>query len=61
MAIRTAIIGVGNIGKTHARVYKANPLADLLAFCDIDHARADAAAKEFGVKAYYDVDGPAAE
>jgi len=56
VAIRTAIIGLGNIGKTHGRVYKANPLAEFLAVCDMDHARADAAAKEFGVKAYYDVD-----
>lgn len=56
MAIRTAIIGAGNIGKTHARVYKANPLAELLAICDMDQARADAAAREFGVRAYYDVD-----
>ncbi|MCL4546098.1 MAG: Gfo/Idh/MocA family oxidoreductase [Chloroflexi bacterium] len=56
MAIRVAIIGVGNIGKTHGRVYKANPLAELVAVCDIDRARADAAAAEFGVRAYYDVE-----
>jgi UDP-N-acetylglucosamine 3-dehydrogenase len=56
MAIRTAIIGAGNIGKTHARVYKANPLAELAAICDMDRARADAAAKEFGVTAYYAVE-----
>jgi predicted dehydrogenase len=56
MAIRTAVIGAGNIGKTHSRVYKANPLAELVAICDMDRARADAAAQEFGIKAYYDVD-----
>jgi predicted dehydrogenase len=56
VAIRTAIIGMGNIGRTHARVYKANPLAELVAVCDIIHERADAAAHEFGVKAYYDVE-----
>ncbi len=56
MAIRTVVIGAGNIGKTHSRVYQANPLADLVAICDMDRARADAAAKEFGIKAYYDVE-----
>jgi UDP-N-acetylglucosamine 3-dehydrogenase len=55
MPIRTAIIGAGNIGKTHGRVYKANPLAELVAICDMDRARADAAAQELGIKAYYDV------
>ncbi|MGN6561640.1 MAG: Gfo/Idh/MocA family oxidoreductase, partial [Thermomicrobiales bacterium] len=53
MTIRVAIVGAGNIGKTHARVYQANPLAELVAICDIDRARADAAAAEFGIKAYY--------
>jgi predicted dehydrogenase len=56
MAIRTAIVGAGNIGRTHGRVYKANPLAELLAICDMDRARADAAAQELGIKAYYDVE-----
>ena len=35
-----AIIGAGNIGKTHGRVYKANTLAELVAICDIDRAKA---------------------
>lgn len=56
MTIRTAVIGAGNIGRTHGRVYKANPLAELVAICDLDRARADAAAADLGVKAYYDVE-----
>jgi len=56
MAIRTVVVGAGNIGRTHARVYKANPLAELVAICDMDRARADAAAQELGIKAYYDVE-----
>ncbi len=56
MPIRTAIIGAGNIGKTHGRVYKANPLAELVAICDMDKARADGAAAELGIKAYYNVE-----
>ena len=53
--IRTAVIGAGNIGRTHARTYKANPLAELVAICDVDPARADNAAAEFGIRAYHDV------
>src|SRR5918995_236185 len=56
MVIRTAVIGAGNIGRTHCRVYKANPLAELMAICDMDRTRADAAAHELGIKAYYDVE-----
>ncbi|HEV2125900.1 MAG TPA: Gfo/Idh/MocA family oxidoreductase [Chloroflexota bacterium] len=56
MPIRTAVVGAGNIGKTHSRVYKANALAELVGICDMDRARADAAAAEFGVQAYYEVE-----
>lgn len=54
MALRLAIIGMGNIGNTHARVYAADPLAELVGVCDILKDRADAAAKRFGVPAFYD-------
>jgi predicted dehydrogenase len=56
VAIRTAVIGAGNIGKNHGRAYKANSQAQLVAVCDLDRTRADAAAQELGVKAYYDVE-----
>ena len=56
MPIRTAVVGAGNIGRTHCRVYAANPRADLVAICDMDQKRADAAAQEFGIKAYYSVE-----
>lgn len=53
--LRVAVIGMGNIGRTHARCYKADPLAELVAVCDIVKDKANAAAAEFGVKAYYSV------
>ena len=56
MAIRTAVVGMGGIGRNHCRTYKAHPQAELVAVCDLDRARADAAAAEFGVKAYYDLE-----
>jgi predicted dehydrogenase len=54
--LRVAVIGMGNIGNTHAPVYKADPLAELVAVCDIIKERADKAAERYGVPAFYSVD-----
>ena len=53
--LNVAIIGMGNIGSTHAGVYQASERAQLLAVCDMDKSIADAAAQRFGVPAYYSV------
>src|SRR5919204_5271253 len=53
--LRVAVIGIGGIGRTHARCYKSDPLAEFVAVCDMIKEKADAAAAEFGVKAYYSV------
>src|ERR671925_193972 len=55
LMLRVAVIGMGGIGRTHARCYRNDPLAGLVAVCDIVKEKADAAAAEFGVKAYYSV------
>ena len=55
MAIKVGVVGLGGIGRTHARCYTSDPLAELLAVCDINRERADQAAAEFGVKAYYSI------
>jgi predicted dehydrogenase len=54
--LKVAVIGLGNIGNTHAPVYQADPLSDLVAVCDINHERADKAAARYGVPAFYSVD-----
>jgi predicted dehydrogenase len=54
--LKVAVIGMGNIGNTHAPVYKADPLAELVAVCDIIQERADKAAERYGVPAFYNVD-----
>ena len=41
--LKVAVIGLGNIGNTHAPVYQADPLAELVAVCDIIPERADKA------------------
>ena len=54
--IRACVIGLGPIGNRHARLLKADPLAELVGVCDIIHERADTAAARFGVPAFYDVE-----
>jgi len=53
--LNVAIVGCGGIGNTHARQYSGDKLCRLVAVCDILRDRADATARRFGVKAYYDV------
>lgn len=54
MALKVAVVGMGGIGMTHARCYKENPLAELVAVCDIVREKADKAAEELGCRAFYD-------
>lgn len=53
--VRVAVIGLGPIGNRHARLYKADPLAELVGVCDLRKDRADAAAAAYGVPAFYSV------
>lgn len=51
--LRVCVIGMGPIGNLHARLYQADPLAELVGICDRDQARADATAARLGVPAFY--------
>jgi predicted dehydrogenase len=51
--LRVGVVGMGGIGNTHAASYVKDPLAKLVAVCDVVKEKADAAAKTHGVKAYY--------
>lgn len=53
MALKVGVVGMRGIGNTHAQAYKQDPLAELVAVCDVVKERADAAAARFGVRAYY--------
>ena len=55
MALNCAVVGMGGIGNTHATCYKNDPLANLIAVCDIVKEKADAAADISGVQSF----GPA--
>ena len=52
--LKCAVVGMGGIGNTHATCYNNDDLAELVAVCDLNHERADAAAAKFGVPAFYD-------
>ena len=49
-----AVIGTGQWGKNHARVYTELPSTELIAICDVNPERAKAMAAQYGVKAYSD-------
>jgi UDP-N-acetylglucosamine 3-dehydrogenase len=49
-----AVIGTGQWGKNHARVYKELLSTELVAVCDVNADRAKAMAEQYGVKAYSD-------
>ena len=49
-----AVVGVGGWGIEHARAWAGMPGVELVALCERDDDRLDAAAKELGVAATYD-------
>jgi predicted dehydrogenase len=55
-AIRVAVVGCGEFGRNHARVYKEMESAKLLGFFDSDASRAEKFAAEFGARAFRSLD-----
>ncbi len=51
MSVKTGVVGIGAIGRNHARVYAELPAADLVAVYDANHEQARAVAEEFGTEA----------
>ena len=54
--IRTALIGCGKIGRTHALALHDSSQSNFVAVCDADPERAKAFAAEFSVAAYTQLD-----
>jgi len=52
--MKIAVIGVGSMGKNHARVYSELPDAELVAVVDADLKTAEAVAGNLGTRAYAD-------
>jgi len=55
MALRVAVIGVGHLGKHHARILSALPGVELVAVVDTHLGRASEIASEYGSRAVIDV------
>jgi len=55
MTLKVAIVGMGNIGNVHGRVYHAHPDTEIVAVCDIIPERSDKAAEKFGCQGFYSV------
>ena len=51
--MRVAVIGVGHLGKHHARILASLPAVDLVAVADTNHARADEIAAAHNTRAVY--------
>lgn len=55
MTLKVAIVGMGNIGNNHARVYTELGNVELVAVCDIIEERSDKAAEAYGCQGFYSV------
>jgi predicted dehydrogenase len=52
--LRAALIGCGHISARHVPAWQVSPDAELVAVCDLDLARAEERAREFGIARAYD-------
>ncbi|MEP7271660.1 MAG: Gfo/Idh/MocA family oxidoreductase [Acidobacteriota bacterium] len=48
--LRTAVIGVGYLGREHARIYATLQTSDLVAVCDLDETAGRAVAERYGTR-----------
>lgn len=55
MTLRVAIVGMGNIGNTHAGVYQKRSDVEIVAVCDIIPEKSDKAAEKYGCQGFYSV------
>ncbi len=53
--LKTAVIGTGQMGQHHARIYSELNESELVAIVDIDHDRATSMAKRYGSTPYTDI------
>ena len=54
--LRSAIVGCGKVGHTHAQAYQHLPGSTLTAVCDVSIERASTYGEKYGVKGYDDLD-----
>ena len=52
--LRTALIGCGKIGHTHARIFNSLPQSELVAVCDVNQGSTQKFADQYGARAFTD-------
>ena len=52
MPLNVAIVGAGNIGNTHAKVYQQHPECVVVAFCDVFEDKAKEAAAKYDCQSF---------
>jgi predicted dehydrogenase len=60
-SIRVAVVGAGEFGRNHVRVWREIPGAELAGIVDASSERAESVAAEFGVRVIRDIQSLAAE
>jgi predicted dehydrogenase len=55
MTLKVAIVGMGNIGNVHGRVYTELADVEIVAVCDIIEEKSDKAAEKYGCQGFYSV------
>jgi UDP-N-acetyl-2-amino-2-deoxyglucuronate dehydrogenase len=53
--LRTALVGCGKVGQTHAQALSSLPESEFVAVCDVDFERAQAFATRFGGRPFDDI------
>ena len=48
-SLRVGVIGVGHLGRHHARIYHGLPMVSLVGVVDIDRSRGASIGQEFGI------------
>ncbi len=56
MPVNVVVVGLGNIGNNHARVYTEHPEVSVIGVCDIIEDRAKEAARRYNCQAFTSVD-----
>jgi predicted dehydrogenase len=52
--LRVAVVGVGHLGRIHARIYAESPLSELVCVVDTDGSRAEELGRELGCPGHSD-------
>ena len=55
MGLNVAVIGLGGIGNTHARIYHGHEDCNIVAVCDALHDKADKGAIDYEAQAFYSI------